>query len=207
MSLDLKKLQNARQLPSGVIQARCPACAKTDSDKAGEHLRVYPDGRFGCCVHPKDREHRRQIFALAGERHHSSRTFQVRVTAAKPPLLPFQSVTACLTDFLGTLGTAVSKSVPTLPNPNEQVGTLGTPILKLRAYEKIEGTYINIGNHTCKDCESAVLSVPSSLTGEKLPYLLADGTLTIPFDSPERYHWWKGGQSVSQTKQEILERS
>ena len=24
-----------------------------------------------------------------------------------------------------------------------------------------------------------------------LPYLTANGTLVIPFDSPERYHWWK----------------
>jgi hypothetical protein len=26
---------------------------------------------------------------------------------------------------------------------------------------------------------------------ERLPFLTADGTLVIPFDSPERYHWWK----------------
>jgi hypothetical protein len=25
----------------------------------------------------------------------------------------------------------------------------------------------------------------------RLPYLLADGTLVIPFDSPVRFHWWK----------------
>jgi hypothetical protein len=25
----------------------------------------------------------------------------------------------------------------------------------------------------------------------RLPYLTADGTLVIPFDSLERYHWWK----------------
>jgi len=64
------KLEKARTLSNGVIQARCPACAKSGSDTAGEHLRVYPDGRFGCCVHPKDREHRRQVFALAGDGLH-----------------------------------------------------------------------------------------------------------------------------------------
>jgi hypothetical protein len=42
--------------------------------------------------------------------------------------------------------------------------------------------------------------------GERLPFLTADGTLSIPFDSPERYHWWKGGQSVSQTLKEVKER-
>jgi len=41
---------------------------------------------------------------------------------------------------------------------------------------------------------------------EKLPFFTPGGTLSIPFDSPERYHLWKNGQSVAQTRQEILER-
>jgi len=44
------------------------------------------------------------------------------------------------------------------------------------------------------------------VAGEKLPYFMADGTLVIPFDSPERYHWWRGGQSVSATMQEVKRR-
>ena len=51
-----------------------------------------------------------------------------------------------------------------------------------------------------KDSESAVLNVP---TGELLPFLTAGGDLSIPFDSPERYHWWRGGQSVAQTLLEV----
>lgn len=35
------------------------------------------------------------------------------------------------------------------------------------------------------------------------PRLTPDGTLVIPFDSPERYHWWKGGQSVLATLREL----
>jgi len=31
---------------------------------------------------------------------------------------------------------------------------------------------------------------PLSAAGEHLPYLTPGGTLVIPFDSPERYHWW-----------------
>lgn len=27
--------------------------------------------------------------------------------------------------------------------------------------------------------------------GPEMPYLARDGTLVIPFGSPERYHWWK----------------
>ena len=55
MSLVLSKLEKVRHLGNGGIEARCPACAEGGSDRAGEHLRLYPDGRFGCCVHPKDR--------------------------------------------------------------------------------------------------------------------------------------------------------
>jgi hypothetical protein len=32
---------------------------------------------------------------------------------------------------------------------------------------------------------------PPTVAGEKLPFLTADGAVSIPFDSPERYHWWK----------------
>jgi hypothetical protein len=40
----------------------------------------------------------------------------------------------------------------------------------------------------------------------RLPFLTAGGDLSIPFDSPERYHWWKGGQSVEQTRADVLAR-
>jgi hypothetical protein len=33
--------------------------------------------------------------------------------------------------------------------------------------------------------------LPPAAAEERLPFLTADGTLVIPFDSPERYHWWK----------------
>jgi len=39
--------------------------------------------------------------------------------------------------------------------------------------------------------------------GQRRPFLTVDGTLSIPFNSPERYHWWKGGQSVPQTLIEV----
>ena len=64
--------------------------------------------------------------------------------------------------------------------------------------------------------ESPVPSVPEvrapeplSHVGEKLPYLTAGGTLVIPFDSPERYHWWKPDgerQSVATTLAEVRSR-
>jgi hypothetical protein len=42
-----------------------------------------------------------------------------------------------------------------------------------------------------------------------LPFLTPGGDLSIPFDSPERYHWWKpDGQrlSVAETLKEVKER-
>ena len=80
MSLNIQKLENARKLEGGIVQARCPACAEGGHDRAGEHLRVYPDGKFGCCVYPKDREHRKRIFALAGSRERQD----IRVKVAGP---------------------------------------------------------------------------------------------------------------------------
>ncbi len=68
MSLNLNKLEKVRKLENGIVQARCPACAEGGADRAGNHLRIQADGRFGCCVHPKDGDHRKRIFALAGEK-------------------------------------------------------------------------------------------------------------------------------------------
>jgi hypothetical protein len=68
MSLNLEKLENVRKLDNGIVQARCPACAEGGNDRKGEHLRILADGRFGCCIHPKDGNHRKRIFALAGDR-------------------------------------------------------------------------------------------------------------------------------------------
>ncbi len=228
MSLDSNRLQNVRRLGNGIIQARCPACAEGGSDRSGEHLRIYPDGRFGCCVHPKDREHRKRIFALVGVNKPGTFTVRVKVAAAVSPL---QSVKASLTGFsAGTLGTPKTESETTrkLPSQTSQdfsgeelyaqskyIGTLGTGLYELRGYTREE---IPVGREEyikgTKDWEPAVPSVPSSESASstpikpKLPFLTADGSLRIPFDSPERYHWWKdGGQDLEETLKEVKERS
>ena len=41
----------------------------------------------------------------------------------------------------------------------------------------------------------------------RLPYVTAGGDLVIPFDSDPKYHWWKTGQSVEQTRAEVLART
>jgi hypothetical protein len=65
MSLDLSKLNNANFDGQKTI-AECPACAAKGQDATGDHLVVYPDGRYGCVVNPKDRAHNQEIFRLAG---------------------------------------------------------------------------------------------------------------------------------------------
>jgi hypothetical protein len=81
MSLNVDRLEKVVRLANGAIQARCPACAEAGQDNKGEHLRIAADGKFGCCVHPGSREHRRRIYALAGD--HSRRTINVRIKATQ----------------------------------------------------------------------------------------------------------------------------
>ena len=108
MSLDAAKLEKVRELAGGVVQARCPACAEGGGDRKGEHLRIYPDGRYGCCVHPKDGEHRKRIFALAGVRKPGTFTLRLKTAPALPAV---QSVKAVLiASSSRTLRTAVSES-------------------------------------------------------------------------------------------------
>jgi len=235
MSLDVAKLQNVRKLEGGIVQARCPACAEGGHDRTGEHLRVYPDGRYGCCVHPKDGNHRKRIFALAGDRN--PKTFGVRIKHSAGSAV--RSVKAALAGFrVRTLRTPVSHSVsggqesPPVPDNAETLSadgaalaqpnsrTLRTPISNPYAYGREGTTNIHTPVYTCKDSETGVLSVlavpgvgvaePPSAAGEHLPYLTPGGTLVIPSDSPERYHWWKPPHDqrlrVKQTLAEVNER-
>jgi hypothetical protein len=141
MPLDLTKLEKVVNLAEGKVRARCPACAEAGCDQTGEHLCVYPDGRFGCCVHPQDRNHRKRIFALAGDKR--PRPFTVKSPATQIKFQPGRSVTDCLIHFSRTPGTGIFKSNldptaeidPRTPDTpvsesdieREEPGTLGTP--------------------------------------------------------------------------------
>ena len=65
--LNLKKLKKVVQ-KDGKIEAQCPACAAAGADSTGNHLVVYPDGKYGCVANPDDDEHRKRIFKLVGQR-------------------------------------------------------------------------------------------------------------------------------------------
>ena len=65
MGLDLTKLENVKTA-NGKTTARCPACKESGNDTTGEHLVIYPDGRFGCVVNEGNSEHRKRIYELVG---------------------------------------------------------------------------------------------------------------------------------------------
>jgi len=224
MSLDVAKLEKVRELAGGIVQARCPACAEGGNDRSGEHLRIYPDGKFGCCVHPKDGEHRKRIWALAGR---------------KLRLSPAESVSLRLKHSGGavvgkSVKTVLSVRTPRTPKTNSEIGVPAVPttpvdesrtprtgLVELRARAREVSTPPNIYTEEfpvkLEDLGSGVRAVRSLQTatmppvaaGERLPFLTAGGDLSIPFDSPERYHWWKpDGErlSVAETLAEVNER-
>jgi hypothetical protein len=204
VSLQFSRLEKARELSGGTVQARCPACAETGQDRTGEHLRIYPDGRFGCCVHPKDRDHRKRIFALAGDT--SPRAFQVRVAGKKSNPVPALSVKDSLSNYVRTPRTGKSKSDSAAEGFCEahlSFRTGRTPVSNPCAHRR-ENEIQDTDIYTCKDFESGVLSVlgcdgQTNPPKERLPYFTPGGTLVIPFEAPEKFHWWKGRQSVSAT--------
>jgi hypothetical protein len=223
MSLDPNKLEKLRALADGSQQARCPACAEGGHDRSGEHLRIYPDGRFGCCVFPKDREHRRRIFALAGQR--GPRLIRVKVATAKEGK-------AIRGDIFGRLGRVLATSessdasdgLAELQIEIEEARTARTADLK--SSQDSADIYSTIRDNSrtprtpfqnSRACEKESPEKESdllcklkefgegvrSVREEKGPFLLADGTLVIPFASDPKFHWWNGGQSVAATLSDL----
>lgn len=64
-NLDLSRLEKVRHT-GGKVTARCPACAEHGGDRKGNHLTIFPSGKFACAAVSGDAEHRRRIFALVG---------------------------------------------------------------------------------------------------------------------------------------------
>jgi len=236
VSLDVKKLEKVVDLADGVKRARCPACAEKGQDKKGEHLRIAADGKFGCCVFPGDREHRKRIYALAGER--GPRGIRVRVAGVRVAETVQTGILGRLgrvfgspADTYSTIGDAdapdgvseVQNQECSVPNesrtprtgvlksgdgsalvlelPLEESRTPRTPVENSHVYlEKVpigEGTNASTLREFRKDVRgvreaAAAVEPPKAAEGgARLPFFTADGTLRIPFDSPERYHWWK----------------
>ena len=94
ISLDTARLENVKHLDGGAIRAACPACRKAGSDKSGEHLLIQTGGKYGCAANPNDREHRQEIFRLAGIKT------APRPAIAAPPAKPqFKKEFVCAYDY------------------------------------------------------------------------------------------------------------
>lgn len=50
---------------------------------------------------------------------------------------------------------------------------------------------------------SVALELKRPVRSVRKPYLNDNGDLVIPFDSDPRFHWWNGGQSARQTREEL----
>ena len=223
MGLQIDLLEKLRTIDGGRIQARCPACAESGGDTKGQHLVVYPNGSFGCCIYPGDKQHRRQIFALVGKKK-SIPVITVRKASRDQPARQWTSVSVTMTLPAPPTAANPELPVPSVPemksgNRLPPAGTLGTLISYSRAHTGREGItcapYIE-GRGVLpvpsvpepsnnKDSETPVPSVPNQSLALKGPRLFIDssGGLVIPSNSPARYHYWKGGQSVDETLNEI----
>ena len=115
-------------------------------------------------------------------------------------------MSAVRTEFeeIRTVRTAETESVETATEES-RTGRTGYSLLTRNAVET---------DSICRLVESdtPVRSVRETERPERtrMPYLTASGDLVIPFDSPERYHWWKPPHEkrlrVSEILAEIRER-
>jgi len=115
MKLDLSRLGNVRKRIGKTI-ARCPACAEQGHDEKGDHLAIYPDGRFACVAHRGEAGHihRKRIIALVGDPNSDQRRGSwVRVHRPAHKRLPKIAGTEIDLGQLGTLGTGFSNPYAT----------------------------------------------------------------------------------------------
>jgi hypothetical protein len=183
--IDVSRIEKGRRCDDGWV-GRCPACAEARLDKTGNHLRVWQDGSYACVVNPgKDgTQHRRRIWSLLGGKIDRSNLPSVpRLFSGLPPA--------------GTLVTPIS-------SPRASQGKTG--YTHIHTYGSLEHpSQASQPTSNGEDLKLPVPSVPNqslALKGPR-PFIDSSGGLVIPSNSPARYHYWKGGQSVDETLNEI----
>jgi hypothetical protein len=92
-ALDISRLEKVRE-SNGKTTAACPVCRAAGSDKAGDHLVIMQDGKYGCLMHPGNAgaKHRKQIFAMVGVVEKKSAPFQ----QSKKPVRIFPTAEAAV---------------------------------------------------------------------------------------------------------------
>ncbi len=90
--LELSRLNNLKRR-GNKVEAQCPACAAAGTDRSGNHLVIFDEGRgkWGCTVYAGDKQHRREIAELAGLRVRAfpplpQHNFRAEVVRPKPQL-------------------------------------------------------------------------------------------------------------------------
>jgi len=83
MPLKTEGLVNLKTHPDGSMTAQCPACEKAGTDKTKNHLIIYPDGKYGCVLHPGDTNHRKEIWAINGGKATGQKPVRLRLRKAK----------------------------------------------------------------------------------------------------------------------------
>ena len=126
MSLNIEKLENVVRRDDGSVVAQCPACAADGHDETGRnHLFINPDGQYGCAANAGDKNHRKRIFKLVGDK--GPRRFTIRPFKHVERFQPY-SILRKLETLAGTLGTGKSESVKHLGFDIPDFGTLGTGV-------------------------------------------------------------------------------
>lgn len=59
---------------------------------------------------------------------------------------------------------------------------------------------------TLKRNKTEVMQLLEAEQVKTKPYLDAEGDLVIPWNSDPKYHWWNGGQSISETLRELKQK-
>jgi len=63
--LNQSRLERVKTFGGGKIICQCPACHEDGADRKGDHLAIFPSGKFHCIINESN-EHRKRIFELVG---------------------------------------------------------------------------------------------------------------------------------------------
>jgi hypothetical protein len=116
MQINIHALEDRAAQNDGSIVARCPACAQAGHDNTGNHLIVYPDGKFGCVARPKDKEHNREILRLVGQEG-GRRAYTIDI---KPLVIPPSTVLL----RIGTLNAQKPVTTPDILSVEESMPSI-----------------------------------------------------------------------------------
>jgi DNA polymerase-1 len=194
MSLIMGKLEGVEFRGDKFI-AVCPACREQGADKSGDHLVVYPDGRFGCVVHPRDELHRRRIWWLAGDQEdlpdsgadnlgvRAKSSGEIKVVKRVSFRGAVLDATQSRTPQPGTDATGDSRSVENSDGPtglqSSEEGVQGTDAtdnfyLAQITENQIQGTTGSSSKETHARSDSAVVAVPGTQTSLNANPSIAD---------------------------------